>query len=166
MRVKGYLEYLDLGVEEETGQKNIIVQSSSEFAALPESQQRHAWATISAASAILETTPQGIYHKIYRGRMPTKIVKKNSTDLQGLTLVRVYQSVKDRATRREDDQRRIVKSLKKSLKPATWLPPAQRVLIEVMVSTKLRNIERELFGKEAKIGNKEITEGNNGQHNK
>ncbi len=153
MRVKGYLEYLDLGVDEETGQKNIIVQSSSEFAALPESQQRHAWATISAASAILETNLQGIYYRVYLGTIPTKIVKKNSTDLRGLTLVKVYPSIKNRAQKREDDRRKVMTTLKKALNCPSWLPSKRRVLIEIIVNTELRSIERELFGKEGKDGN-------------
>ncbi len=161
MRVKDYLEYLDLGVDGETGQKNIIVQSSSEFAALPEAQQRRAWATISAASAILETTLQGIYYRVYHGTILTKIVKKNSTALRGLTLVKVYPSIKNRAQKREDDRRQVMTTLKKALNRPSWLPSNRRVLIEVIVSTELRNIERELFGKEAKDGNKGITEKGN-----
>ncbi len=52
-------------------------------------------------------------------------------------------------------------TLKKALNRPSWLPSNRRVLIEVIVSTELRNIERELFGKEAKDGNKGITEKGN-----
>src|SRR5258708_36541755 len=154
MRVKDYLEYLDLGVDGETGQKNIIVQSSSEFAALPEAQQRRAWATITAASAILETTLQGIYYRVYPGTILTKIVKKNSTDLRGLTLVKVDPSIKNRAQKREDDRRKEMTTLKKALNCPSWLPSKRRVLIEIIVNTELRSIERELFGKKGKDRNK------------
>ena len=88
MRVKGYIDQIDLGADEETGQKNIIVHSASEFASLPDSQRRCAWATIAVAGGILEMTVQSIYYRIYNQTIPTKTVKKNATDLKGLIFVK------------------------------------------------------------------------------
>ena len=147
---------IEIGVDEATGQRNVIVQSASEFAALPEAQQRQAWATIAVASEILETTLQGIYYKIYRGTIPARIVKKNATNRRGTTLVKVYQSVKDRVAKREADQRRITKSLRRTLKRASWIPEAQRLLLVVLVGMKLGEIERELLKDKKSKG---ITEG-------
>ena len=145
MKIRDYSAHIELGIDEATGQRNAIVRSASEFAALPEAQQRHAWATIAVASEILETTLQGIYYKIYRGTIPTKIVKKNATNRRGTTFVKVYQTVKHRADKREADQRRITKSLRRTLKKASWIPEAQRLLLVVLVHMKLREFERELL---------------------
>lgn len=142
---KDYVNHIDLGIDEATGQRNIIVRSAREFAALPEAQQRHAWATIAVASLILETTLQGVYYKIYRGTIPAKIVKNNATNRRGTTFVKVYQTLKDRAAKREADQRRITKSLRRTLKNASWIPEAQRLLLMAIVEIKLREFERELL---------------------
>lgn len=145
MRIQDYLAHIELGIDEATGQRNVIVRSASEFAALSESEQRHAWATIAVASEILETTLQGLYYKIYRGMVPTKVVRRNPTDLRGITLVKVYQTVKDREAKREADQRRIARTLKRALRMASWIPRAQQELLGVLVNMKLREIERELL---------------------
>jgi hypothetical protein len=164
MRIKGYLDHIDLGVDKETGERSIIVHSSKEFATLPEAQQRCAWATIAIACEILETTLQGVYYRIYSGKIPTKIVKKNPTDLKGLALVKPYQSVQDRMARRKNDQHRLTKSMRRTLEGFTWLPRAQRDWLATIVSTELRHIETQLFGNEAKTNKGK--KGKHEQHNK
>jgi hypothetical protein len=131
-------------------QKNVIVHSANEFAALPEEQQRHAWATVTAASQILGTTLQGVYYRIYSGKIPTKTVKKDPANLKGLIFVNPYQSVQDKVTRRKNDQHRITKSMRRMLAGFTWLPRAQREWLVTIVSTELRHLETQLFGNEAK----------------
>lgn len=145
MKIRDYSAHIELGIDEATGQRNVIVRSHGDFAALPEAQQRHAWATIAVASDILETTPQAIYYKIYRGTIPARVVKTNATNRRGTTLVKVHQTVRDRATKRESDKRRITKSLRRTLRGASWIPEEQRLLLVAIVDMKLREIERELI---------------------
>jgi hypothetical protein len=125
MRIKkGYLDQLDLGIDKESGQKNILVHSASEYASLPEAQQRHAWATILVASEILDTTVQGIYYRIYHKGLPTKVFKQDG-DHKGLTFVKPYGWVADKKARRAADQRRISMTLRRVLGSFTWLPRGQ-----------------------------------------
>ena len=160
MKLTGYLDHIDLGIDPESEEKAILVRTTDEFFKLSEEQQYRAWTVIKVASEILEKPVVTIYKHAYAGKMPSKVIKKNALDRHGLILVKPYKSLQDREARRAEDQQRISTTLKKSLKQATWLLPAQRVLIEVIVNTELRNIESELFGKEGKDGNKGITEGN------
>lgn len=156
MKLTGYLDHIDLGIDPESGERSILVRSAKEFFELPENQQDRAWSVVKVASEILEKPTVTIYQHAYNGKIPSRIIKKNPWDRHGLTVVKVYTSLKDREARRAEDRHRIVKALKR----ATWLPPAQRALIGVLVSVELTNIERELFGQEARKGNKEIREGN------
>ena len=123
-----------------------MVHSAEEFFRLPEEEQYRAWSVVKVAAEILEKSAITIYQHAYAGKISSKVVKKNAFDRYGLTLVKVDNSLKNRAARRAVDNGRILKGLKRSLKRATWIPSGERFLIEVMVDSKLRNVERELFG--------------------
>jgi hypothetical protein len=164
MRVLGYLEHLNLGIDPESGERNVLVQSAQEYQALTPAEKERAWALISIASEILEVTGASLYKSAYNGNTPYKTIKKNEFDRRGLTIVKIPSVHRTKAVKREADIQRIVRVLRRSLKATSWPPSNQKLLIEVIVSTKLRSIERELFGgKETKDGDKGITEGNHEQ---
>ena len=163
MRVLGYLEHLSLGTDPASGEKNILVQSVQEYQALTPAEKERAWALISIASAILEVTGASLYKSAYNGHTPYKTIKKNEFDRRGLTIVKIPSVHRTKAVKREADIQRMVRVVRRTLKTG-WLPANQQLLVSVLVDTKLRNIERELFGKKSKDeNNKGITEGN-GNH--
>ena len=163
MRLNGYIQHIDLGIDPESGERNVLVHSAEEFFRLPEEEQCRAWAVVKVAGEILEKPAITIYQQAYAGKIASKVVKKNAFDRRGLTLVKVENPLKNRATRRAVDNGRIVKGLKRSLKRASWIPSNQKLLIEVMVDTRLRNMEREMFGSEAKTNKGE--QGNEQSYN-
>ena len=144
MRMSGYLEHLDLGIDPESGERNILVRTPKEFFKLNEEEQCRAWAPIKVASEILDKPAVSIYQRLYKGKVPSKIVKKNPLDRHGLALVRVFESYRDQVSRRAADTDRIVKSLSRNLKLTGWIPSQDRLLIEVQVSVRLGQIERRL----------------------
>jgi hypothetical protein len=166
MRIKGYLELLNIGVDPESGERNVLVQSVQEYQTLTPEERERAWATIKVASEIQEITAAILYKHAYSGKMASKIIKENEWDRHGLTLIKIPSIPRTKEVRRAADIQRIVRVVRRSTKATKWLPSAQRILIEAIVSTKLRNIERELFGKEGKENNKGITECNHERHNK
>jgi hypothetical protein len=166
MRIDGYLEHLPLGVDPDSGERNILVQSVQEYQALTPEEKERAWSTIKVASEIQEVTAAVLYKHAYSGKMASKIIKKNEWDRHGLTLIKIPTIPRTKEVRRAADIQRIVRVVRRSIKATKWVPSNQKLLIEVIVNTKLRNIERELFGsKEGKDGNnKGITEEGNGNH--
>ena len=98
MKLTGYLDHIDLGIDSESGEKGILVRSAKEFFELPEDQQYQAWSVIKVASEILEKPAITIYQHAYSGKIPSKVIKKNPWDRHGLTVVKLYQSLKDRET--------------------------------------------------------------------
>jgi len=80
MRMKGYLEHINLGIDSESGEKAILVKSAREFFLLSEEEQYRAWSVVKVASEILERPPVTIYQYAYKGKMPSKIIKKNAFD--------------------------------------------------------------------------------------
>jgi hypothetical protein len=163
MITTNYIEHLDLGFDE-SGRPNILVHSAQEYYELMDEERALAWATIKVASAISERVAVTIYQQAYSGRILSKTIKKNAWDRRGLTLVKVPQNVKTKADRRSDDIIRMTRVVRRTLKATSWLPEPQRVLVGALFDTNLRNIERELFCKEAKDGNKGITDEGNGNH--
>ena len=148
MRIqRGFLDQLELGTDKESGKRNIFVSSGSEYASLPDERQKVAWTTIYIAGEILDTTVQGIYYRIYKKGLPAKTFKRNVAELKGLTLVRPYGWVADKKAKRASDQRTLGMRLRKALGRFTWLPKGQGERIALIVSTELRAIEEELFGK-------------------
>jgi hypothetical protein len=159
MRIKGYLECLNIGVDPESGERNILVQSVQEYQTLSPEERERAWATIKVASEIQEITAAILYKHAYNGKMASKTIKKNEWDRHGLTLIKIPSIPRTKEVRRAADIQRIVRVVRRSIK-VSWLPAPQQLLISVILDTKLRNIERELFGKEGKDGNK----GTEGDH--
>jgi hypothetical protein len=163
MLLKGYLEFLDLGIDPASGKKNILVQSFGEYQALTPEERERAWATIGVASSIYEVSTSVFYKKLYEGTIPAKTIKKNELDRIGLNLIKIPSSPRPKEVRREADIQRVTRVFKRTLRLTKWLSSKHRLLLEIMVSTNLRHIERELFSG-AKNGNKGITEeGKHGQ---
>ena len=158
MRMKGYLEHINLGIDSESGEKAILVKSAREFFLLSEEEQYRAWSVVKVASEILERPPVTIYQYAYKGKMPSKIIKKNAFDRHGLTLVKVFNTLKTREARRAEDQERILKTLKRSLNRASWIPKGRRDLLVVQLNLALREIERVVLNKSKGI----TEEGKNG----
>ena len=145
MVLAGYLEHLDLGVDE-SGQPNILVRSVQEYNALTEEEKARAWSTIKVAGEISERVAVALYQHVYTGKLPSKTIKKNTWDRRGLVLVKVSpKTLKTKADRRADDITRMTRAVRRTMKAASWLPEAQRLLVGAIFDTKLRNIERELF---------------------
>ncbi|SRR5258708_18475691 len=157
MRIDGYLEHLDIGRDPKSGERNVLVQSVQEYQKLTPEERGRAWATIKVASEIQEVTAAVLYKHAYSGKMASKIIKKNEWDRIGLTLIKIPSIPRTKGVRREADIQRIVRVVRRTLK-ASWLPANQQLLVSVLVDTKLRNLERELFGKDGKDGNKGITD--------
>jgi hypothetical protein len=147
MKLDGYLEHLDLGIDLESGERGILVKSANEFFQLSEAQQHRAWSVVKVASEISERPAITIYQHAYKGKIPSKVIKKSALHRHGLTLVKPYESIEDRRTRRANDQHRISKTLRRVLSGFTWVPKGHRELIVAIVSAELRHIEQELFGK-------------------
>lgn len=145
MRLNGYLEHVDLGIDPESGERNLLVQSATEFYRLPEDQHYRAWAVVKVAAEILERPAMTLYQHVYQGKLASKVIKKNAFDRHGLTLIKPYQSMKDRKARREQDQMRIERNLKRSLDRTPWLSRGHQALIVAIVGMKLREFERELL---------------------
>jgi hypothetical protein len=162
MRLNGYIEHIDLGIDPESGEKNILVNSQREFFKLTEEERCRAWAVVKVASQILEKPAITLYQQAYKNKIPSNVFKKNAANRHGLTLLKVYDPLKDRETKRTEDKEKILRTLEKSLKRAAWIPSKQQLLIKVRMGIALRNLERELFGDEAKGGKQE---GNNEQPN-
>jgi hypothetical protein len=161
MRIIGYLEHLDLGIDPESGKPNVLVQNAQEYNVLTAEEKSRAWATIKVASEISERVAVTMYQQTYSGKIPSKTIKKNAWDRRGLTLIKVPQNIKTKADRRNDDINRVVRVLRRTLKATSWLPGGQQLLISAVVDMRLRNIERELFGatKEAEKKNQLTQEG-------
>jgi hypothetical protein len=161
MRLNGYIKHIDLGIDPESGEKNILVNSQREFFKLTEEERCRAWAVVKVASQILEKPAITLYQQAYKNKIPSKVFKKNAANRHGLTLLKVYDPLKDRETKRTEDQEKILRTLEKSLKRAAWIPSKEQLLMKVRVGIALRAIEKELFGNKAE-GTKE---GNNEQPN-
>ena len=163
MRTKNYLKHLDLGIDQASGEKNILVENFEQYQALTQAERERAWATIGVASAIYEVSTSVFYKKLYEGTIPAKTIKKNKYDRIGLNLIQIPSSPRPKEVRREADIQRINRVFKRTVKLAKWISTKHRVMLEIMVSRELRNIEQELFGAKDE-NNKGITkEGNNGQ---
>lgn len=159
LNTRGYLEHLDLGTDPDSGQPNVLVTSSQEYHALSDEEKARSWATIKVASEILERVTVTMYHQVYSGKIPTKTIKKNPWNRRGLTLVKVPQNIKTKEDRRKDDITRIVPVARRALEATGWLPENQQFLVRVLIDTKLRNIERELFGRDfQETKDKQLTE--------
>jgi hypothetical protein len=143
MKLDGYIEHIDLGVDPQSGQKNILVRTETEFFKLTEEEQSRAWAPVKVASQILDRPAITFYQQTYAGKIPCKIIKKNAFDRHGLTLVNPYKSFTDGKSRKERDKDRIEKTVKRALKKTTWLSPAQRLLLVAIVNIKVGEFERE-----------------------
>ena len=143
MKLDGYIEHIDLGIDPEFGQTNILVRTEREFFKLTEEQQCRAWAPVKVASQILDRPAITIYQQTYAGKIPCKVIKKNGFDRHGLTLVNPYKSITAGKSRVERDKDRIEKTLKRALKRTPWLLPAQRLLLAVLVNIKIGEFERE-----------------------
>jgi hypothetical protein len=146
MKITGYLEHLDLGTDQESGQPNILVNNSQEYHALTDEEKARSWATIKVASEIAERVAVTLYQQAYSGKIPCKTIKKNPWDRRGLTLVQVHQNIKTKGDKRNDDIARVVRVVRRTLKATSWLPGGQDLLLSAIVEMRLRNIERELFG--------------------
>ena len=119
MKITGYLEHLDLGTDEESGQPNILVNSAQEYNRLTEEEKARSWATIKVASEISERVAVTTYHQAYSGKIPCKTIKKNEWDRRGLTLVKVP-NIKTKGDKRNDDITRIVRVVRRTLKVTSW----------------------------------------------
>jgi hypothetical protein len=164
MRIIGYLEHLDLGIDPESGKPNIIVNSAQEYQALTDEEKARSWATIKVTSEIAERVPVTLYEQVYSGKIASKTIKKNEWDRRGLTLIKVPQNIKTKGDKRNDDISRVVRVVRRTLKATSWLPVSQQILISAVVDMRLRNLERELFNG----NNSQLTtsEGNHGNTNK
>lgn len=166
MKINGYLEHLDLGIDPETGERNILVQSPEEYRALPDDQKARAWATLKVASRISERTPASLYKAIYEGKLTPQTLKKRASDRRGLTLIKVP-TVRTNEDKRKGDISRIVRVFRRTLRATCWLPEGNQVLIAGMVDSGLRNLERELFGTPEAAGiNQLFTKEGNHENNK
>ena len=146
MLIKGYLEHLDLGIDPESGEPNLLVNSKEEYQSLSEDERARAWATIKVASDISERVTVTTYHQVYHGKIASKTIKKNEWDRRGLTLVKVPQTIRTKVDRRNDDITRVVRVVRRALKATSWLPDGNRLLIAGIVEAGLRKFEYELFG--------------------
>jgi hypothetical protein len=146
MILRGYLEYLDLGIDPESGQPNILVRSAQEYNSLTLKEQQRAWSIVSVASEISGWTVPCLYKAIYSGKLASKTFKKRAEDRTGLQLVNVP-DVRTKADKRATTIARINHVLERALKNApSWLPLASRVYIAGEVDAYLRRVEQEIFG--------------------
>ena len=152
INTNGYLNHLELGTDPETGKRNLLVKSANEYFQLPEDQQRRAWAVVKVAAGILERPAMTLYQHIYKGKIVPKVIKKNTFDRHGLTLIKPYGTIEDGQTRRKEDQMRITRTLKKSLNRTPWLRPAQRELLVAIVYIRIGEFEREILKNETSKG--------------
>lgn len=143
MKLDSYIEHLDLGIDAESGQKNILVRTETEFFKLTEEEQSRAWAPVKVASQILDRPGITIYQQTYAGKIPCKVIKKNEFDRHGLTLLNPNKAFTDGKSRVERDKERIEKTFKRALKKTPWLLPAQRLLLAVRVNIQIGEFERQ-----------------------
>ena len=146
MQLGGYLEKVNLGADPKTGLPNILVESASEYHALPAEDKRRAWALVKVATELLHLGPVTVYQQAAEGKLVSKTIKKNAGDRKGLTFIQIESTLSKHTEARKNDKERVLRRLKRVLRGTWWFNSTSEFFLLLTVANELNGVEAEEFG--------------------
>lgn len=146
MVLTGYIEKLDLGVDEASGQPNLLVNSAGEYHALPAEDKPRAWVLVNVATELLKLGHVTIYNQIAAGKVESQTVKKNAKDKKGLTFLKIFPALEEQAAARAEDKGRVIRRTTRALQTVWWLGKDVEFFLLLIISNELQVTESEQFG--------------------